>query len=160
MKINYNLYIKSPEWQIKREEAFATYGRRCNTCNGIHNLHVHHLTYERLGNELVSDLQVLCEECHYKLHEQHQPRFKKRKRIKMREMRVKKTPNPKQMAYRAAKTKRWIRANLEEAVGIYNISGVEGLRLRFKKNKARTLIHSTTFKNKIGKIAAKKLKPI
>jgi hypothetical protein len=29
---------------------------------------VHHKTYERLGNELIEDCQVLCEQCHYKLH--------------------------------------------------------------------------------------------
>lgn len=32
------------------------------------NCHVHHLTYERIGNELVSDLLVVCGECHEQIH--------------------------------------------------------------------------------------------
>ena len=34
------------------------------------NLEVHHRTYERLGEELASDLTVLCNRCHH-VHHQH-----------------------------------------------------------------------------------------
>lgn len=32
------------------------------------NMQVHHLTYERLGKETFSDLVVICDECHERLH--------------------------------------------------------------------------------------------
>ncbi len=38
---------------------------RCGRIKSAANLQVHHLTYERLGNELPSDLQVLCHACHW-----------------------------------------------------------------------------------------------
>jgi hypothetical protein len=31
-------------------------------------LHVHHLTYERLGKELIEDVQIICRKCHHKEH--------------------------------------------------------------------------------------------
>jgi len=32
------------------------------------NLEVHHLTYDRLGDERMDDLEVLCPDCHRKAH--------------------------------------------------------------------------------------------
>lgn len=34
-----------------------------------HKLHVHHLTYARVGNEEPGDLRVLCFQCHQKAHD-------------------------------------------------------------------------------------------
>ena len=34
-----------------------------------HKLHVHHLTYARVGNEEPGDLRVLCLQCHQKAHD-------------------------------------------------------------------------------------------
>lgn len=36
---------------------------QCERCGGRAE-HVHHLTYERLGDEDLCDLQALCIECH------------------------------------------------------------------------------------------------
>ena len=41
---------------------------RCQKCESRRGLDVHHTTYERLGHEWDSDLQVLCRDCHTKLH--------------------------------------------------------------------------------------------
>ena len=59
----YKAYISSPEWKAKRSQAFAIHGRVCALC-GKRGTHVHHLTYERFRAELVSDLQILCSDCH------------------------------------------------------------------------------------------------
>lgn len=40
----------------------------CRGCGTVDNLHVHHLTYERLGRELLTDLVTLCAGCHRKQH--------------------------------------------------------------------------------------------
>lgn len=60
-------YIKSPLWQAFRKKALAHYGAICNRCNN-HGTDVDHLTYERWGEELISDVQVLCRCCHEAKH--------------------------------------------------------------------------------------------
>lgn len=64
----YNEYLQSPEWMKKRKECIAIHGDRCVNCSG-HYDHVHHLNYERLGNECPEfDLIPLCSACHKKVH--------------------------------------------------------------------------------------------
>lgn len=58
-------YIRSPRWRAKRQQAFKFYGKKCYACRQRKRvMHVHHLTYARLGHEQMSDLMVLCKECH------------------------------------------------------------------------------------------------
>jgi len=66
---NYKDYIASKEWEETRREIFAKYGYRCVICGSEHNLHVHHITYENLGEEKDGDLVALCPECHKCLHD-------------------------------------------------------------------------------------------
>lgn len=37
-------------------------------CGTSKNLNIHHMTYERLGNEDFNDLVYLCKDCHSNLH--------------------------------------------------------------------------------------------
>jgi hypothetical protein len=63
----YAEYLRSPHWRTIRAEALRRAEHRCQApdCPGTSGrLHVHHLTYERLGKELPDDLQVLCSDCH------------------------------------------------------------------------------------------------
>ena len=58
-------YLRSPRWKKKREEVFAHYGKRCFACRRRAKvLHVHHMTYARLGREAMGDLIPLCVPCH------------------------------------------------------------------------------------------------
>lgn len=68
----YAEYIQSKEWQAKRKERIRL---DCGKCRGFHfiaekkNLHVHHKTYKRLGNENVkTDLITLCSKHHKRVH--------------------------------------------------------------------------------------------
>lgn len=74
----YKKYISSLEWRIFSNKIKNERGNKCEEC-GSHRedviLHAHHLTYERFGNELPEDIQVLCVPCHEKKH----PRKKKRR---------------------------------------------------------------------------------
>lgn len=77
-KLDYYEYIQSPEWKQKSKEAKERAMNRCQLCYRPSNeivLHTHHRTYERLGNELDTDLTVLCEECHkiFETTSQHRP---------------------------------------------------------------------------------------
>lgn len=62
------VYLKSAHWKSFRKIALASHGRMCAKCCSFKRLQVHHLTYERLGRELISDVQVLCFDCHKKEH--------------------------------------------------------------------------------------------
>lgn len=67
-KIDYLSYINSGKWRNKSKRIRKKRGA-CEHCGSIHRLQVHHLTYERLGNELPSDLLVLCRDCHLVIHD-------------------------------------------------------------------------------------------
>ena len=71
----YTDYLASVEWQAKRQELLALRGRRCESCGSPVDITVHHLTYERLGHESMSDLEVLCWTCHAELEGRKQKRI-------------------------------------------------------------------------------------
>ena len=61
----YAEYLKTPEWQAKRNERLRIDNYTCQRCGGKRNLQVHHLTYANIGCEDVyNDLITMCEACH------------------------------------------------------------------------------------------------
>jgi len=65
MNAEYMVYIKSAKWAAKRELYFKTNGKYCRACAKIDGvIQLHHMTYDRLGNERLSDLVALCPSCH------------------------------------------------------------------------------------------------
>lgn len=60
----YERYMASLDWQIKRREALAAASHECQRCDERSGLEVHHRTYDRLGDERLDDLEVLCGVCH------------------------------------------------------------------------------------------------
>lgn len=67
----YKQYINSEAWITRKDSFFATRERVCVGCDSRQNIHVHHMTYERLGAEKDEDLVVLCKECHELYHSRH-----------------------------------------------------------------------------------------
>lgn len=67
--VEYGQYMDSDDWTAKRRLFFAdtTLPKVCMGC-GSDTVELHHLTYERLGFELLTDLAPLCHTCHLKLH--------------------------------------------------------------------------------------------
>lgn len=63
---------KHPQWQKKRLEALEYYGFQCADCGtGSEQLHVHHVRYKRgakLWDYPVTELSVLCANCHEESH--------------------------------------------------------------------------------------------
>lgn len=72
--VNYEEYLLSDAWQIKRAEALKRAGYKCPLCSSRHRLTVHHNDYSRLGNELPTDTTVLCDPCHIVYHAKLDPR--------------------------------------------------------------------------------------
>jgi len=70
-KVNYYEYIMSDAWRRKRKAYWASNLRKdCFVCGCKRQagFHLHHLTYERLGNERLEDLVPVCEPCHVMIH--------------------------------------------------------------------------------------------
>lgn len=68
-RMPYAEYLQTPHWREKRARAMARCGGQCQRCYRRDlGLHVHHMTYDRLGCEAESDLMVLCGLCHREVH--------------------------------------------------------------------------------------------
>jgi 5-methylcytosine-specific restriction endonuclease McrA len=64
----YTAYLQTPEWFAKRQVVFHRANGVCEGCRRLPAVHVHHLTYERVGDELLFDLVAVCRACHQKAH--------------------------------------------------------------------------------------------
>lgn len=68
-KPKYSVYILSKEWRNRCKSFYAKYGKVCAACGETRNIHLHHMTYRHLGNELDEELAPLCRQCHHEYHE-------------------------------------------------------------------------------------------
>jgi hypothetical protein len=67
--IPYRAYLQTDHWKDVRKGALARADGRCQVCNSKENLHTHHRTYARRGEEHPADVIVLCADCHRTFHE-------------------------------------------------------------------------------------------
>jgi 5-methylcytosine-specific restriction endonuclease McrA len=67
---DYAAYRRSAAWQCKRVRVIRRCGGICERCGLWPATVVHHLTYERIGEERDEDLQGVCIKCHAQLHEE------------------------------------------------------------------------------------------
>jgi hypothetical protein len=66
--LRYEHYLQSEWWRWRRNLALREAGYQCARCGVNRTLQVHHRSYDRLGAELASDLEVLCRGCHVGEH--------------------------------------------------------------------------------------------
>lgn len=64
----YDGYLSSAEWRERRRLVLDRAGGQCEGCGLTKATQVHHLTYERVGNEMLFDLVSVCESCHNAIH--------------------------------------------------------------------------------------------
>lgn len=76
---DYQRYLCSRHWRIFRLAVMIAANGRCAICNKPAD-DVHHLTYERVEKELLSDVAPLCRGCHEQQHEDRIKRSEERKR--------------------------------------------------------------------------------
>lgn len=70
MNVEYREYIQSDRWDKKRRKRLKKDNYTCVDCGERDRpLDVHHLSYDRLGNERMDDLVSLCRKCHNERHE-------------------------------------------------------------------------------------------
>src|SRR5690606_26359580 len=65
----YNRYMRTDEWRAKREKVLTRANGTCEGCGERVATEVHHLTYERLGAEMLFDLVAVCSDCHMTIHQ-------------------------------------------------------------------------------------------
>jgi 5-methylcytosine-specific restriction endonuclease McrA len=123
----YNEYLKSAKWINFRNKIKLDRGNKCEICSisGV-ELHGHHLTYVRFMNELESDIQILCKQCHKDVHTKPQ---KKAKRLK--------TNEPKHYSYTPIKVKK----NKVKVVDRYKLK-------KKRKAKIKTFLHDMNLKER------------
>jgi hypothetical protein len=70
----YTAYLSTPEWRRSRDRALARARWRCEWtgCAAMDDLAVHHRSYEHLGAERETDLQVLCRGHHQSVHTRYE----------------------------------------------------------------------------------------
>lgn len=64
----YNAYLKTPQWQRKRQAVFTRSGGLCEGCRINKAVQVHHLTYDHAFDEFLWELVAICLSCHVRLH--------------------------------------------------------------------------------------------
>ena len=64
----YDSYLHSAEWRALRAKILKRSGGMCEGCGERRAVQVHHLTYERLGREMLFDLVAVCLRCHESIH--------------------------------------------------------------------------------------------
>lgn len=67
---SYTAYLKSKHWRLfkKTFKASKYSKKRCYICHKEKSIHLHHLTYERIGKEKLTDVIELCRCCHRNVH--------------------------------------------------------------------------------------------
>jgi hypothetical protein len=67
-KAQYQAYLRTDHWRRFRYEYSRIYKQECYLCGAQSGLELHHVTYERLGKELYTDVAYLCSDCHTLVH--------------------------------------------------------------------------------------------
>jgi hypothetical protein len=66
---SYQAYLNSSHWlDTKRRYRESDRPQDCILCGADEDLHLHHMTYARLGCEKLTDLVTLCARCHAMAH--------------------------------------------------------------------------------------------
>lgn len=63
-----NAYLLSPQWQALRQQVKAR-DKVCQLTGATHDLEVHHIHYDSLGNEYLDDLVLLSRKAHQFVHD-------------------------------------------------------------------------------------------
>ncbi len=80
--MTYKEYLRSEHWQNTKARYYAARRRECWVCGTKQGIHLHHITYKRLGAELLNDLVPLCGEHHDAFHKMNPGLFNLERRTK------------------------------------------------------------------------------
>lgn len=69
VRVRYYVYIKSKEWEDRKNKYYQKYEKRCRACRSYNHISLHHSKYGNLGSEKDEHLVPLCSGCHLEYHE-------------------------------------------------------------------------------------------
>lgn len=81
---SYEEYLQTQHWKNIRQKIYTLNNGTCQRCKKkckYWECNVHHKSYARLGHEENKDLQLLCFDCHEKVHKIKEKKEKEQKRI-------------------------------------------------------------------------------
>lgn len=64
----YNKYLKTEVWAKRRRAVLDNANNICEVCGVATATQAHHVTYQRVGDEIDGDLVALCKDCHKAHH--------------------------------------------------------------------------------------------
>jgi 5-methylcytosine-specific restriction endonuclease McrA len=64
----YEAHRQSPKWKALRKKVIERAQGICEGCGHNRATQAHHLTYDRVCDEMLFDLVAVCESCHSKVH--------------------------------------------------------------------------------------------
>jgi len=64
----YQKHLASPKWLETRKRVMLRCQGICEGCRKSPAVHVHHMTYARMGHEMLFDLVGVCLDCHQSIH--------------------------------------------------------------------------------------------
>jgi hypothetical protein len=62
-------YMQSKEWKALKLSRLKIAQHQCEHCGSVYSLQLHHITYERITQEEINDVAILCNICHQKIHD-------------------------------------------------------------------------------------------
>lgn len=137
----YEDYLLTKHWRNKRKVIIAERMGICEKCkkkieeNG--KIHIHHLTYERIGDELAEDLMLLCENCHNKIHHKPKKKSKNAKRSKGKKRSCENCKYSQIMRYRGSGSVLYCNVNVCQCTKVCNKHKF-GAEKRTPKKKVKT----------------------
>ena len=60
----YQDYLNTRHWERTKAALYTRQAKQCARCGSLVSVQVHHLSYDRVGREELSDLEPLCASCH------------------------------------------------------------------------------------------------
>lgn len=63
----YKVYLRSDKWREKRERVLVRDNYQCQACRAAPATQVHHKTYKHVFDELLWELESICNDCHTRI---------------------------------------------------------------------------------------------
>lgn len=68
---SYEKFIKSPEWESRKNTYYQAHARLCSACGTTKFIHLHHMVYGEFGKEPDEHLTPLCKRHHALFHKEN-----------------------------------------------------------------------------------------
>lgn len=152
-KKKYEEHLQSDKWKEIRKAKAEEQHYTCERCGKVvlSGFHIHHKTYAHLGNEPLTDLMFLCEDCHIEVHIGLRAEKNNKKKKPAEQKSCSTCLFSQIMKYKGKTARTVLYCNL-------NLCECENVCKRYRKGAVKTLPKSTQKKKKSKKKTKKPVK--